>query len=112
MAHSRTFPTNSEPEADETAQNVTTTTEPSVIRADVSMTEGDAEEKDYGAETNSSESSPKPPKGTGKAIVLRKHERDYCGSGSRFIQHPRIPTSFLRAFNYLSFRWIRKRTGR
>lgn len=83
MARFRAFLTDSESEADETAQNATSTAQPPVKSADVSMAKDDTEGSDSESESDSGEPSPKHRKRAGKAPMLRKDERNYRGSKSR-----------------------------
>jgi len=83
MARFRAFLTDSESEAEETAQNATTATHHPTKPADVNMTEDDSEGGVSGLESESSQSSPERKKWKGKALVRLRDEKGYHAPRSR-----------------------------
>ena len=88
MARFRAFLTDSESEAEETTRNATTSTQPPAKPADVGMTEDDSEEAGSGSESESSQTSPRHQKRTGKVVVRPKDEKDYRVTRSRRSESP------------------------
>jgi len=87
MARFRAFLTDSESEAEETAQNATTATQSPVKATDVSMTEDDSE-ADSGSESEPGQPSPERQKRTGKGLLRLEDEKGYRASRSRRSESP------------------------
>ena len=88
MARFRAFLTDSESEAEESAQNATAVAQPPAKSGDIGMNEDDSEKANSGSESESSQSSSKHQKRAGKALVHRKDEKNYRGSKSRRSETP------------------------